>query len=387
MRIVILILLLLVAGYFVAPQVTAWISPAASSEPPGGTAPKLQPLVDTQAAASDDLKIVPALGRLEPASGIIDVGAFAGDRIATLLVKEGDQVAVGQELARLESYPLRDTELSAARITLADAQRRKPIELSYGQALIQAAQAGVKQAEIMERDRALLAAKIALASAAAEVAKHDLKRLEGVDTKIASLQDREHQQLRVRQAEAEAAAAQAELDKLDGAIAVAKAQAAAKLAEATAGTPRLEAALQIDLLEQQVKLAEEKLKMSIVRAPSNGRVLKIFTRPGETIAQKPVLRLADTSQMVAVCEVYESQVHLVQAGQATVLKNPKALPQLLHGRVSFVGQMIAKNEIFGLDPVKAADRRVVEVRIDIDEDEIASRLVNLQVDVAIETGK
>jgi HlyD family secretion protein len=386
-RIVIVLLLLIVAGYFAAPHVTAWISSAASSEAGRPTVPPVQAIVDAKATTVEEpLTNVAALGKLEPASGIIDVGAMTGDRIATMLVHEGDEVTLGQELARLESYPLRETELDGARIALADAERRKPIELTYGQALIQAAQAGVKQAELMARDRALLAAKIALAEAAAEVAKHDLKRLEGVDTKIASAQDREHQQLRVRQAEAEAAAAHAELDKLDAAITVAKAQAAAKMAEATAGTPRLEAVLQIDLLKQNVKLSEEKLKMSVVRAPTKGRVLKIFTRPGETIAQRPVLRLADTSQMVAVCEVYETHVNHVSAGQ-TVTITSRALARPLHGKVAYVGQMVAKNEVFGLDPVKAADKRVVEVRVDVDEDAEAARLVNLQVEVSIATAK
>ncbi len=387
MRVVIVVLLLIGAGYLAAPYVSNWISNAASSEPSkGGTSP-VMPLADTGPAARlEPITTVAALGKLEPASGIIDVGAMTGDRIATMLVHEGDEVTAGQELARLESYPLRETELAGARIALADAERRKPIELNYGQALVQAAEAGVTQAELMKRDRALLSAKIALAEAAAEVARHDLKRLQGVDTKIASQQDREHQQLRVRQAEAEAAAAKAELDKLDAGISVAKAQAAAKLAEATAGTPRLEAVLQIDLLKQNVKLAEEKLKMSVVRAPSKGRVLKIFTRPGETIAQRPVLRMADTSQMVAVCEVYETHVNFVAAGQSVTVTS-RALPTVLHGKVAYVGQMVAKNEVFGLDPVKAADKRVVEVRVDIDEDAEASRLVNLQVEVTIATAK
>ncbi len=143
--------------------------------------------------------------------------------------------------------------------------------------------------------------------------------------------------------------------------------------------------LQIDLLKQNVKLAEEKLKMSVVRAPSKGRVLKIFTRPGETIAQRPVLRMADTSQMVAVCEVYETHVNFVAAGQSVTVTS-RALPTVLHGKVAYVGQMSPRTRSSARS-VKAADKRVVEVRVDIDDDAEASRLVNLQVEVTIATAK
>lgn len=328
---------------------------------------------------------VSALGRLEPKGGLLDVGGMTGDRIGKLLVSEGDEVAADAPLAELESLKLREAELKAARSALVDAQRRQPLERNYGSALVQAAEAGKQQADLLKRDRALLEAKVAVTSAALEVARADLARLIAVDGKIVSLQDREHQQLRVKQAEAEAAAAQAEIDKLTAGLTASQAQADAKLAEAKAGSARLEASLQLDLLQQQVSLAEEKLKMSEIRAPRAGRVLKILTRPGETVSpQRPVLRLGDTNQMVAVCEVYETQVWCVEPNQKATITS-RALEKPLHGVVTFVGQIVAKNEVLSIDPTKAADNRVVEVLIDIQEDAEAARLVNLQVDVVIET--
>jgi HlyD family secretion protein len=115
-------------------------------------------------------------------------------------------------------------------------------------------------------------------------------------------------------------------------------------------------------------------------------VLQVLTRPGEVIAQRPVLRLGDTSQMVAVCEVYETQVWAVEPNQPATITS-RALASPLNGRVTFVGQMVAKNEMFSLDPTRAADNRVVQVRVDVDEDEQAARLVNLQVDVVVSTAK
>jgi len=338
----------------------------------------------TKAAVRENPQQVAALGRLEPAGGVIDVGAMTGDRIGQMLVKVGDVVTERQELARLDSYTLRNAELASAKIALADARKRLPLEKSYGQALIQAAEAGVTQATIASRDRALLETKVQLAKAVLDVGRHDQQRLEAVGTNIASEQDRSHQRLKVRQAEAELSAAEAELAKADASVAAAKAQADAKLAEATAGVPRLEAALQIDLLQQNVGLAEERLKMSQVLSPSPGRILSILTRKGETIAQRPVLRLGDVSQMICTCEVYETQVWSIAVGQPATITS-RALAKPLRGRVTFIGQIVAKNEVMSIDPTKSGDNRVVEVHIDIEEDADAARLVNLQVDVVIDT--
>jgi ABC exporter DevB family membrane fusion protein len=124
--------------------------------------------------------------------------------------------------------------------------------------------------------------------------------------------------------------------------------------------------------------------MSQVLAPTKGKILSIMTRKGETIAQRPVLRLGDVSQMVCKCEVYETQVWSIAVGQSATI-NSRALAMPLHGRVTFIGQLVAKNDVMSIDPSKSSDNRVVEVHVDIEEDAEAARLVNLQVDVVIDT--
>src|SRR5216683_3572123 len=66
---------------------------------------------------------VEALGRLEPEGGIVNIGVGVpmGDRLSVVLVKEGDEVAKGQELARLESYQDRRAECELAASQLAEA--------------------------------------------------------------------------------------------------------------------------------------------------------------------------------------------------------------------------------------------------------------------------
>jgi HlyD family secretion protein len=52
--------------------------------------------------------------------------------------------------------------------------------------------------------------------------------------------------------------------------------------------------------------------------------------------------------------------------------------------VELIGKTITKNALLDVDPAAAVDRRVVEVKIRLDPNDLAARMVNLQVDVAID---
>ena len=68
-----------------------------------------------------------ALGRLEPAGGVIEIGAVPGDVLKRFAdgVAEGAVIDAGEELAYLESYDLRATQLEAASHPVV---RRVPID-------------------------------------------------------------------------------------------------------------------------------------------------------------------------------------------------------------------------------------------------------------------
>jgi HlyD family secretion protein len=61
-----------------------------------------------------------------------------------------------------------------------------------------------------------------------------------------------------------------------------------------------------------------------------------------------------------------------------------ALPQALHETVELIGKTISKNALLDVDPAAVVDRRVVEVKIRLDPNDLAAQMVNLQVDVAID---
>lgn len=327
---------------------------------------------------------VNALGRLEPDGGVIDVGAVAGDRLERLLVQEGQQVNAGEELAYLASYPMRLKEKELAEVQLKEARVRSGADLAYGAALVAEAEAAIAQLDLVQLDIDALHAKSELLELNLQVATKDLERLQAVGNPVVSQQELEHQQLLVAQSKAELNSTQAQLAKLEAARKANDREAQAKLATAKASQKRLQTAGQLDSLEQNVSAATQRLEASIVRAPRDGRVLDIVAQPGEALGPIPVLKLGDTRQMFAVAEVYETDVGHVRPGQpATVTSDALAAP--LRGRVESIGSTVSKNEVMSVDPTASTDARVVEVMIRLDDAAKASRLINLQVDVEIDT--
>jgi HlyD family secretion protein len=134
-----------------------------------------------------------------------------------------------------------------------------------------------------------------------------------------------------------------------------------------------------EVLDRQIDLARTALDQTESRAPQAGRILKILARPGE-ISAGPILQMGDVSRMVATAEVYQSDVPAVQVGDpAEVI----LLGQRVAGQVTRIGSLVGKNQLTSVDPRALRDLRVVLVTIQLDDSTIASRYVNMEVEVVI----
>jgi HlyD family secretion protein len=123
-------------------------------------------------------------------------------------------------------------------------------------------------------------------------------------------------------------------------------------------------------------------------------VLKAFLRPGEFVTETPILQLADLSEMVCVCEVFEADAKLIRVGDEALLTSSAFAAPFdeagIPGKVSRVGQLITAPGIASRDPLARADRHVVEVLVQIDPENAAATaqaaaLVGLQVNVKFMT--
>lgn len=296
---------------------------------------------------------VAALGRLEPGLGIVEVGAPPGDRIHELKVQEGQDVEAGAVLAVLESFAERSAAHQAAQDRVTESQKR--LERSVR----------LKPTAIATRRTTLERADATL-----RLAESDLIRTRSlVEEEVVPARDLEHQQTVVDQARAEQANARAALEQeaMERRLAITEARAQLATAEST------------------LRQTQALLKQSELRAPMAGRVLDIQSWEGEATDRTPLLTLGDVGRMMAVAEVYETDARFVQVGHIATLSSP-ALPAPLSGKVEQIADLIQRNEVYATDPHGDSDARVVEVRILLDQPEIADDFVHLQVDVVINTG-
>ena len=152
---------------------------------------------------------------------------------------------------------------------------------------------------------------------------------------------------------------------------------------ATSGAKLDEAEVNLRIAEANLDAARARVELTRIRAPIVGQILEIHARAGERVRADGVLEMGDTNNMVAVAEVYETDIGSVVEGQRAIIHS-SALETPLSGIVGRVGLKVGRMDVLGTDPVAKADARVVEVRIKLDSSETVARLTNLQVEVEIE---
>lgn len=290
---------------------------------------------------------VTALGRVTPGRAAISIAAQTGSRILKLEVSDGKRVKAGDVLAYLDIYPLRLAERDQAQVALAEAREHLDAEKRYAQAVVEQSEQTVRVMEIsLERER------------------NELTRAKSMKTAVeAKLVDDQ----------------KVAVDKADGELSKARAE----LRAAQAALARAPSLIAVQSAEAKVKVAEADLELSIIRAPIDGEILKVFTYPGERIGNDPILKMGDTKNMYVIAEVHETDVGAVRIGQKATITS-EALDQPVSGRVEEIGALIYKNDVLDVDPRAAKDTRIVEVRIKVDNPEAISRFTHLEVSTRID---
>jgi HlyD family secretion protein len=358
--------------------------------------PEKQSKTDSSVASaqvSAKLTKVAALGRLEPKGEIIQVSTsqrFA--RIEELLVAEGDQVEVGETIAILDNFGVRQAAVKTAEQDVAVARSR-----------LAKIQAGAQQGEINAQKARIQRLNAELAGEKATQAA-TLERLQ------AQLRNAQAEFQRYQFLEAQGAISESELEQrlLDLDTAQEAYQEATKrrnktintlqkqIVEAEATLEKVEEIRPVDIQEAEAELqraiaaleqAEADLQLSKIKAPMAGKVIAIFTYPGEIISEtNGILELGNTEEMIAIAEVYESDISRVKLGQsATIISESKAFAENLKGEVTKIGLKIGKKDVLGSDPAAEVDARVVKVEVTLtpEDSKKVQGLTNAQVLVKI----
>lgn len=356
-------------------------------------------------------RVVTSLGRLEPRGDVIQLSASTSVqtvRVTQLLVSEGDKIRTGQVVAILDN-----------RDRLQAALEKAKQEVKVTQANLAKVRAGAKQGEI--------AAQQATIARQQEQLRGEMTTQEATIARLtAQLEgERRAQQANIDRIEAELNNARTECSRFEqllqeGAVTASERDrkcledksAQERLNEAEATLNRIEQTGYEQLketqsnrdkvvatLEQQVneakqtlnqiaevrpvdiqeavaevenslaavKQAQADLELAYVRAPFDGQILKVHVRPGETVGSEGIVDLGQTDQMMAIAEVYESDIGKVRIGQQVIVTSEtRAFDGELRGTVSHIGLQVGKKDVLSTDPAADVDSRVVEVKIRLD---------------------
>lgn len=343
-------------------------------------------------ASAPTVRKIAALGRLEPEAEVIRVSTpmtLEGDRIAELRVRQGDRVKAGQIIAVLDSRDrLQDTlQQAQEQVRVAEAKLAQ-VKAGAKSGEIQAQQASIsrlqadRQGEIAAQSAEISRWQSEVRNAQAEYDRFQTLYREGaiaasnLDSKRLALETTQAQLNQARAKQNQAA------DSLQ-----------AQLREAQANLDRVAEVRPVDVQAAQtevrstiaaMKRAETELEQAYIRAPMNGQILKVHARIGEKIGESGIAELAQNDNMVAIAEVYQSDITHVKAGQSAVVTG-QAFSGELRGTVSQIGLQVNRQNVFSNQPGENLDRRIIEVRIRLtpEASQKVSQLTNLQVQTAI----
>jgi HlyD family secretion protein len=343
-------------------------------------------LHDEQAVQRD---MVAALGRIEPSSEIVNLGAGSSpDRLDSLMVERGDLVKKSQVLGYLAGYAEQTAQRDVFKSQLEEARLRLSTQLDLDRARVEAAE--VHQRQVLEVEPQGIAAQEATIASLEAKSANDKSVLDAQQQLMArgtgTRRQTEDQNSLVLQDEASLNAARAHLSELRLQFEIHKIEAAVQIRVARATLDHMQSEVPLASIERQIALAEARARRLTVIAPIDGRILNILVKPGEEITTGPILAMGDTERMRAVAEVYETDIARVRVGQVARISS-RALANPVRGKVVRIGSMIFKNDILNIDPAARADARVVEVWIDLDEPAATAQLTNLTVDVRIDTSE
>ena len=289
-----------------------------------------------------------APGRVEPRGGEIKVGAQAAGRIVGVAVKINDRVSAGDLLIRL------DDEDARARLLAADAE-----------ASVRRRERDAETVNRLAQDRRVTEDAVAAAERALAQARADLDRA------------RRNASSGEAGGAAERTAVTAAQDKLE------LERANLRKAQSASGVPlptRLEAAL--TAARSDLSLAETALERTRIRAPSDGTVLQVNARVGETVTPSPeqtLLVIGDLSTLRVRAELEERDTAKVRVGQGVIVKSDAHPGKDFEGKVATIAQALGPGKLAQRGPRRPNDVEVLEVVIDLAAG--SSLLPGMRVDV------
>jgi multidrug resistance efflux pump len=141
--------------------------------------------------------------------------------------------------------------------------------------------------------------------------------------------------------------------------------------------------IKINELAADIKYYQTLLQRRIVKAPLSGTFLSVSVRSGTYLSgTTPLGDFAPDGSLMALSEVDELFADKVSIGQKALIRNQGETEVLAKGVVVFVGNYLKKKSLFSGKPDDLEDRRVREVRVQLDDQ--AKILIGARVECVIQ---
>jgi ABC exporter DevB family membrane fusion protein len=343
-----------------------------------------------------------ALGTLQPRDGsVLITSPSVGTLIQAVPVREGQSIEAGEILIELDAT-LAQQELRLAESQRRQAQGKHAAELLAARQRVDAAGLALNQARTArENDPAAPRKQLDVAQLKADQARSELTRLEGLQRTNPQVAPQvEQQRSLVRLAEAERDAADAALARAEQSLTFAVQKVEAEKRAADEALRQSESTTAIAVLDEQVKLAERKVKECRITAPRAGTIVSLSARPGERVSAQPLMQIADLKVLQCEAEVDVADIPVLQGRREAFLTSHAFRGARVPATLERIGNTVGSATLRPLDPRKAVDRTVTTVVLSVDAAE-ARRLLGtgasgsgtgtvhmgLQVDVEIPLGR
>jgi multidrug resistance efflux pump len=279
-------------------------------------------------------------GHVDVEHGVTALAPLTPGRVTEVPVPEGQSVAEGAALIRLDGRPAQ-ARLDKARAVLQGAEAR----------LLQAQRLPDQhRARLAQQQDAVVAAQFRLAAAQQLLArKRELLKAQQVS-------------------EREVAAAQDQIEELKAAHHVEE----DRLAELSARDPALDvrgAEAEVAAARAGVDEAQQALDECTLRAPADGSVLRVLVGPGDVLDGRPgrsVVVFCAAGPRSIRAEVEHEFVRYLKPGQTALLEDDVNGGRIWHGKVKQVSDWYTRRRSVMNEPLQANDVRTVECVIDPD---------------------
>ncbi|MFN4261765.1 MAG: HlyD family secretion protein [Gemmataceae bacterium] len=319
---------------------------------------KGQPQLNLPAATAQDSRHAPlgpktagegivCFGHVDVEPGVVALFPTQAGRVMDVLVQEGQEVRQGQPLLQLDSRMCRYL-LQEAEAAVKSAQSRLTQVKQFPDQ--HASRVAQQQAAIDSAKGYLAAARFMLAR------KRELANIGQMNSKEVDAQVEQ-----VRQLEA---AEKAEYEKLrelnlsDPAILIAQSEAELAAAEARC---------------QQARLA---LDECILRAPTDGTVLRIHAWVGEmiTATSEPAMYFCPKGPRVVRAEVAQEYANRLKEGQVAIIRDDASGATAWQGRVTRISDWYTRRRSILREPRETNDIRTLECIITLTPDQPPLRI-------------